>query len=465
MVPSLSAWGGLGANYFARLSPTGVSSSCALTGPCYPVLTTQANVWHTCQPQSLSNLPLSSAGPDGLAACFGCCEQRPVAASCNATDATGVRTVFGWGGATGANASANAKIGCFASCQSLHGSVASFSAATVGSIYPPALALFNATCAAAGFPAAAVPTPGVSDGGAMAAVVGALTASYKSTALRYANDLLGAWKALVVTGLFLPFAMALLWVFLMRLVVGPIVWLTVFVVDAACAGVTLYCFSKAGALNKNAFTGIVTYSESGGFSFNASAVAAATNTLTTTPGSGTAINVTSTTFDVNGISKREMYDAGIAAAIATALVWVFTLIIIPRLRVAIATIKVAADALRTVPLLAVFPLVPGFALACYMVWWVAVAAYIYSSGAIVKRDCCAEVQQAFTSLFPTYGAGAPSCSSIHCGYYVKLNRKLEYTLIVRRAEGCLGAASASADAFAPRARSTMASRFCGTPTS
>jgi hypothetical protein len=194
-----------------------------------------------------------------------------------------VNSVFQWTGATGVNASANARIGCLQSCQSLHGSITSFADATAGSVHPLALALFDAHCAAANANASAIPAPGTADNGAMAAVLSSISASYKATALRYVGDLLNAWKAMVVCGLFLPFMLSFVWLATLRVAVGPIVWLTVLLVDLATGGVTLYCFSKSGAMGSNSFDGIVSYSDAGGFSFNSTAASSSVNTLSTVP--------------------------------------------------------------------------------------------------------------------------------------------------------------------------------------
>ena len=84
---SLSSWAGAGYNYFTSLAPAAQATSCALQGPCYPVLTSQANVWHTCQTQTLNNLPVNPTAVALLQQCFSCCNV-PAAqgtAACNAT--------------------------------------------------------------------------------------------------------------------------------------------------------------------------------------------------------------------------------------------------------------------------------------------------------------------------------------------------------------------------------------------
>ena len=51
------------------------------------MLTSQANVWHTCQTQTLNNLPVSPTAVALLQQCFSCCNIAGAAgtAACNAT--------------------------------------------------------------------------------------------------------------------------------------------------------------------------------------------------------------------------------------------------------------------------------------------------------------------------------------------------------------------------------------------
>jgi choline transporter-like protein 2/4/5 len=114
---------------------------------------------------------------------------------------------------------------------------------------------------------------------------------------------------------------------------------------------------------------------------------------------------------------------GIASAILTVITWLFTIFLIPRLRVAIAVIEVACGALRKVPMLTLFPFVGGLAISGFMVWFVAVGVFVYSSGKMVRRDCCSQVQAAFADMYPGYMVAnsnePPSCAEIHCGYEVR----------------------------------------------
>lgn len=51
-------------------------------------------------------------------------------------------------------------------------------------------------------------------------------------------------------------------------------------------------------------------------------------------------------------------------------------------QVAVACIKVASQAVATMPMLLFWPLIPFLALCCLIVYWVAVAAFLYSAGDI-----------------------------------------------------------------------------------
>ena len=84
---SLADWSSRNYDYFALLNATAQLDSCKLLGPCFPVLTAQANVWSTCQTQTLKNLPLSTAKVDGLERCIDCCKtpDANTTSSCNAT--------------------------------------------------------------------------------------------------------------------------------------------------------------------------------------------------------------------------------------------------------------------------------------------------------------------------------------------------------------------------------------------
>ncbi|DBA73400.1 TPA: hypothetical protein ACH3X1_011440 [Trebouxia sp. C0004] len=67
----------------------------------------------------------------------------------------------------------------------------------------------------------------------------------------------------------------------------------------------------------------------------------------------------------------------------TVLLFLFTLVMLRRIKIAVATLKVATQAIAHMPTLLLFPLVPFMLEVALVFWWVFVAAYLYSSGSIV----------------------------------------------------------------------------------
>jgi hypothetical protein len=63
---------------------------------------------------------------------------------------------------------------------------------------------------------------------------------------------------------------------------------------------------------------------------------------------------------------------------------------------AVACIEVASQAVAAMPMLLFWPLLPFLAFACLVVYWVAVAAYLYSAGTIAPHQLSASTQSALT---------------------------------------------------------------------
>ena len=57
-----------------------------------------------------------------------------------------------------------------------------------------------------------------------------------------------------------------------------------------------------------------------------------------------------------------------------------------QLQVAVACIKVASQAVAAIPTLRFWPLLPFLAICCLVVYWVAVAAFLYSASTIVPQQ-------------------------------------------------------------------------------
>ena len=66
------------------------------------------------------------------------------------------------------------------------------------------------------------------------------------------------------------------------------------------------------------------------------------------------------------------------------------------MQVAIACIKVASQAVSTMPSLFFFPIIPFIMTVCLIVYWVAVTGYLYSAGTITAKLTTASSSTALT---------------------------------------------------------------------
>ncbi len=260
-------------------------------------------------------------------------------------------------------------------------------------------------------------------------------------AQRYVGDLVTGWRSMVVCGLLLPFLLSLIWMVALRFLAGPLVWGTLATVDIGLLAVTLYCFSKSGVIGTNdlgAVKSSVSFSN-GRPSFNFTNVTAALNASVTAVqalnnASAVAVNATSSpaglVMDIASNAKLQMYYLGIAAIIATLIAWIATAILIPRIKIAIATLKVACDVMGSVPTLILQPVIAAAFTVLFMAWWVVSAVFVYASGDIVKRNCCAAVQASLHELYPSApNVTIPDCADIPCGYEVVMNKPLQAALV------------------------------------
>jgi choline transporter-like protein 2/4/5 len=69
---------------------------------------------------------------------------------------------------------------------------------------------------------------------------------------------------------------------------------------------------------------------------------------------------------------------------ATILLLLFTLLMIRRIKIAVATIKVAANAIGSMPTLLLFPILTFLTFVALFVYWVIVFAYLWSAGEMVQ---------------------------------------------------------------------------------
>lgn len=66
------------------------------------------------------------------------------------------------------------------------------------------------------------------------------------------------------------------------------------------------------------------------------------------------------------------------------------------MQVAVACIKVASQAVATMPSLFFFPILPYIMTVCLVIYWVAVAGYLYSAGTITPKYTTYSASDALT---------------------------------------------------------------------
>jgi len=413
---SLSAWAAVEYDYFSQLGAADKASSCALTGPCYPVLWATRLRRGTCQAaQPSGGAPYAPQRVADFRTCLACCAAPPPrAASCvppafSYTARSANRSVYNPG-------DDDQYVGCLQHCQAAHDSIAALAASNSSALSAVAVQLFQAACASAGAQATPVPLPGSFGAqGSLASSLSSLLVSQTAALRNGVAALAAGWRTLLVCGLVLPCALSLLWLAVLRWAAAALVWLSVGGANLALLGATLYCFAKAGRLGDAAL-------------------------LDAAPPSERAVNATLAltlpTADASAAERRQAYGLGIAAAVATCAMLLLTLHLRPRLRLAAAALRVSTGTLGAAPWLALLPLALFLLAAGFLAWWVAAGVFVYAAGDVVPRDCCAQVQAAWATAFAGVNASlvppslaAPACADIRCGWEVRPDARLQGALV------------------------------------
>jgi len=118
--------------------------------------------------------------------------------------------------------------------------------------------------------------------------------------------------------------------------------------------------------------------------------------------------------------------AHIALAITICL-FLFSILMLKRVRTAVAVIKVATQAIGGAPSVVFFPLAPVFASLLFGAWWIAAGIYIYSSGEIKQQTCTLEAGKS-PMKYCADQTNVPN-ANCHCGYESVMDESLQYTLL------------------------------------
>jgi len=226
-----------------------------------------------------------------------------------------------------------------------------------------------------------------SDGGISKAINNLLTQPM-AIINRYIADLGNAWLVLLVCGLALSFVASFVWLVLMRYFSGIMAWFTVLIVNVFAWAVLLFSYMKAGIIADDALNAYIGSDNIQKFeSFSGASL------------------------DASSDNKDVMVVMSIIATVLTVLLLLFTAVMIPRIYLAVAVLKVACQAVAYVPTVLFTPVLPFLAIVAVSVYWLGAALYLFSAGDITQRDC----------ENTEYGD--------ECGYEVSWNMALKYMLL------------------------------------
>ncbi|KAK9804898.1 hypothetical protein WJX72_010746 [[Myrmecia] bisecta] len=174
---------------------------------------------------------------------------------------------------------------------------------------------------------------------------------------RYIADIGKAKWLIIIAGLVGGLVLSCVWMLILRMFAGLLVWLTVFASNLLFIACCIFCYSKAGLMASHG-------GEVG------KAIAASLSQV--------------------GESDPSESDRKVWAIVAymmtalTVLLFLFTLVMIKRLKIAIACLKVAAQAISTMPSILFFPILPFLFEVGLVFYWIYVTGYLYSSGTITQ---------------------------------------------------------------------------------
>jgi len=191
----------------------------------------------------------------------------------------------------------------------------------------------------------------------------------------YLEDCLKAWVVIVVCGFIGGLLFSIVWMTFLRYFAGCMAWVTVLAVNLICIILTVYCAMKGGLIG----------ADSVGTTFESSTLG--TNITINTTGIPESVTVGGVDVDLGASEDADVFKTitYIGAAV-TALVFLFTLLMIRRIMVAVACLKVASEAIAAMPRILFMPLLPAFMNICFMVWATLVAVMLYASGEIVTKN-------------------------------------------------------------------------------
>ena len=150
---------------------------------------------------------------------------------------------------------------------------------------------------------------------------------------RYFNDLRISWKVILISGLALPLLFGFVWLCIMRIFAGLLTYITLILANLLAIAVAIIFFIKAGVIGEDELSSI-----SGGRIAEQ--------------------QMENYNLDASEENRQVMLGFAILSACFAAFLLLMTIFMLKRIRIAIATLRVAAGAVGTMPLTVVFPFLP-----------------------------------------------------------------------------------------------------------
>jgi len=215
--------------------------------------------------------------------------------------------------------------------------------------------------------------------------------------MRYVNDVQKSWYLVMLCGLVLPMLLSAVWMVMLRYLAGVVVWVSVVVVNLALIALTIILWMKAGYIGEGHLNALAKYA-----------------------GQEYTVDLPAYTDPSEG-SKENMTGLAIASSVATAVVFLVTLVSMRAVRTAINVLKVGVQSMAAAPMSVLFPLgLPFISMYVLVVYWLLAAVYIFSAGTVAQYDC--DVDTTFVGL-----GGNPACAAderCQCDYGIHFDKGL-----------------------------------------
>mmetsp|Transcript_33745 Transcript_33745/g.95482 ORF Transcript_33745/g.95482 Transcript_33745/m.95482 type:complete len:789 (-) Transcript_33745:181-2547(-) len=175
---------------------------------------------------------------------------------------------------------------------------------------------------------------------------------------RYAMDLYKGIMIVFICGLLLGCVFALFWMTVLRYFAGIMAWFAVVLLNLMFAVVCVLCFQRAGLLGQAGAVGEYT-----------------SEAMEKSLPEG---------FQPVEKDKDVWRVVAWISLAVFVLILLFTLIMIRRIKIAVACLKVASQAVASMPSILFFPMLPFFVLVVFVGYWMAVAGMLYTVGTVTK---------------------------------------------------------------------------------